>query len=414
MRDFAFAWIFFSLLFFVPLADTFSGWLLPNSLVWNDFGWLLFIFILGMFFWQKVSPKHILVRFGFLISLVFIVNTFFYSGSIVSLMRYLVFTWLVVPLLYLRRSFSPLLLSLVLLGVLCLQAQWGIGQFMAQHDLGFYVLGESHLSSSQVGIAKFLLGDTKLIRAYGPYQHANLFGTISALGVLLSVLVYFLTFRDRDARLYFLSLSFIFFLGLLLSFSRGAYLVLTVGMFAFFLHFQRKILATVPLQGFGKIFFLIFLITTLVFVPLFLARSSDPEDQAYSARLRGYGFARGIIYSQPSLLWQGIGIGKYIPTLESYLKTQSLAHEIWEEEPVHNSFLLLIFELGYPLFLALGIILLVFFWKLPLLARKTTTIFVLALLPVALLDHFLVTQTSVSVISLTALFFLASLPKPLD
>ena len=89
----------------------------------------------------------------------------------------------------LPRWFSPRLLILVILAVLVLQAQWGIGQFILQRDLGLYLIGESRLSVSVDGVAKFALGDDKLIRAYGPFEHANILAGSLVIGLMLYVLL---------------------------------------------------------------------------------------------------------------------------------------------------------------------------------------------------------------------------------
>lgn len=407
MRDFPLVWIFFSLLLIIPLADTISRFVLPSSLVWNDFGWLMLLFIFGsLLLYQTVLRKN-LVLFALVASILFLLNIFLSSpeGFLASsFLRYLVFVWFFIPLFTLKRFYSPLLLGFILLGVICLQAQWGIAQFIFQHDLGFYILGESHISTLEPGIAKFLVGETKLIRAYGPYQHTNLFGAVSVIGVLLSILI--ATFTPKIAKtLYLRATAFVFLLAMLLSFSRAAYLSLVIGLLVMTLLFWKEISTNVPLRSFGRSILLIFLLTSLLFMPLFLARSSDPEDQAFSARSRGYEFAGKIISGTPHLFWRGVGVGNYVPTLRSFLTQNSIRHEVWEEASLHNSIFLAAIELGYLSFAILLVCGVALFWRLKHAARKTTTIFVLALLPVALLDHFLVTQTSVLFIALAAAFF---------
>ena len=158
----------------------------------------------------------------------------------------------------------------------------GIGQVIKQHDLGFYVLGESRLeiADKKVSLA-YLGGNNFILRAYGLTPHPNVLGGLIFLGIIATL--YFLIKRRLDSIFPSFAQGFgmaqywndrwswllwvvwaILWVSLILTFSRSAWLATVVGLGFIYFNFERF-----GLEEVKKYFKKIFLATTtfiLVFV----------------------------------------------------------------------------------------------------------------------------------------------------
>ena len=273
----------------------------------------------------------------------------------------------------------------VLLGVLMLQAQWGLFQFMVQRDLGMYLLGETRLEVREPGIAKFAVFGRKLIRGYGPYPHANNFGGAMVIGIVATILLFSpQPHRERKQvplPVSQLAFAVFFWLGLLVSFSRSAYIGAGLALILGFLYVRRQV----------KHWIIPLLVSIFVFTPLFMSRSGDPADVAVSERILGYEWAVEIIKGHG--LWYGSGLGNYEEVLRSFLVQSSISFEDWQIAPVHSAPLLLAAELGVlpALLLATGVgLALVLSW--PREGRLGLGMLLLPIVPLALFDYYLVRQ----------------------
>ncbi len=120
--------------------------------------------------------------------------------------------------------------GLVALGVVY-ETGIAVAQFVAQHSLGLYQLGELALDPSQDGTSIVRLGDLRVLRAYGLTEHPNILGGFLAFGLVL-LLGYYLSVSasDRSRRRYIWLLPLAFgAVGLLLTFSRAAALGFLAG-----------------------------------------------------------------------------------------------------------------------------------------------------------------------------------------
>jgi hypothetical protein len=77
-----------------------------------------------------------------------------------------------------------------------IQAVLGIAQFISQSSLGLSFLKESILSPSGAGVAKILLAEESLIRAYGLFPHPNILAGFLGITILFTS-AYPLIFRKR-------------------------------------------------------------------------------------------------------------------------------------------------------------------------------------------------------------------------
>lgn len=270
------------------------------------------------------------------------------------------------------KLFDVHMVSLVALGVIVLQAQWGLIQFAIQRDLGMYIIGESRINVEREAVAKFRAFDAKFIRAYGPYAHANAFGGAVVVGaVMLSALLIDRRRRIDHERMFWLPVVGALLLGGLVSFSRSTYIGLCIAVGSAWYFGVR--LKWVPLIGFTCV---------LVFAPLIYERLADIEDRGISDRISQWQPWRSIVKQHS--WWSGSGVGRYSVELESWWQKTGQAYEPWEVASVHSVPLLMIAEWGWALGL-LGIAVLV--W-----GALSGGAMAAALVPALLFDHYFITQ----------------------
>jgi hypothetical protein len=263
-----------------------------------------------------------------------------------------------------KKNISFLILSVI--ACACLYAQWSTAQFILQHDLGLSKIGESILTINTAGVASFYIHDTKLIRGYGPFSHANLLGGILALGIILLTVVW-KTIKPPISY----SLLCILLLGLVTSFSRTAIAsVLLLGIVMFIWRKQR-------------IFIIGLIAITILFLPLLIMRSTDSRDVSVHDRVEGLTWARNLT-TQKSFI-RGLGLGNYQRVLATYLNKNSIAHYAWDIAPVHSVPVFIIMEVGIVISILLAITFLYF------IIKYKAWIF-LVILPTILFDHYFATQ----------------------
>ncbi|HBE89724.1 MAG TPA: hypothetical protein DDW41_00760 [Candidatus Andersenbacteria bacterium] len=256
--------------------------------------------------------------------------------------------------------------------IICVFSQWGIGQFILQQDLGLRLIGESILGSSINGVAKFGNG---IVRGYGPFEHANIFGGICLLALIVvePLLTYSRNTLIRNVIIFTLGL------GVFVSFSRAAILgwfvlALVVGI----LYRGRRHARTMGI---------IILLFMIVLWPLLLQRLNDSRDVAVSERIRGYLWSAEIMKTHSA--WYGLGLYNYKMELRNYLNDQAISYHPWEIDYVHSVPLMVMAQTGM---LSGGMLIIaILFWLVKILPGRAV-IMMGSLLPVLSLDHFYITQ----------------------
>lgn len=371
--------LFFITLFLLPLSR-------PPS---HAFQWLLLtvlgIFLVNVRVWWKVA----VVRRAFVGTLLFAVivalaeaSSWHLSTSLLPLVFFLASLGIIPVVVYVTHVCGRKVVGLVLLGMTLLWAQWGIGQFVVQADLGFNLAGESDISASHIGVAKFSLENRKILRAYGPFLHANTFGGVSLLGILFLFSVFLKKEKEFSGsqRQFFLVAWFVLVMALLTSFSRsamaGAAAPLLIWLIIYRGHWRR-----VSLVG-G--------IIILVFSPLLFFRSTDVGSAAVKERRQGLMWWKGLAGGQNS--WHGTGLGGYSEALQNYFEKYDMQVEPWQAAPVHSVPLLAIAELGRVWSIVIAVFGLGFaIWNRSRFFRWFFLVG-LPLLPALLLDHYFFTQ----------------------
>lgn len=305
-------------------------------------------------------------------------------SSAIEVLRLLGVVWFFPVIRFVMGQLGPSRLLYLLVAIAVIHAQWGIAQFIRQDDLGLYVLGETRLDIGAPGIAKFTVGrsdttaDHKILRAYGPFPHPNSFSGALVIGYAagLALLV------RKNVPALTVCTGFIF-VALLLTFSRSALLAVAIAsMVAFYLPQTARVKPKIVWRT------LVFIIvTSLVFVPFWLLRLSDPDDVAAAERLLGTTAAWRLIQDNP---WRGVGIGQYTVALQHWLDSNGVDYQPWQIAPVHSVPLLIVAQIG--VLGALVTISAVSLYLRRLAGRQF--LWLTPLLPLLLFDHYLLTQVA--------------------
>jgi hypothetical protein len=246
-------------------------------------------------------------------------------------------------------------------------------QFRAQGSIGLGFLGESPIGALMLGTAKSILGEGRVVRAYGTFPHPNVLGAFLLIG--LSALYYFwfsiriprfvvtrvnyrALFKQYRAVIIQTTLlsagMFMVLMGLLLTFSRVAWMLavfislLTIFYFLFFSHYRRQSLKlAMVLVAIG------FWLQTL-FAPFIIPRAQvSLTEPSVVERISYNRLGVSLIREHPF----GVGIGNQVLTAVedgSYARARIVSPKLWQ--PIHNLYLLIASEIGF-----LGVIALLIF-----------------------------------------------------
>lgn len=313
---------------------------------------------------------HRIVPIGVIISLSFVLAIYPPNSLALYFLTLLVFLPLAFKIVTQNNSRNAQIFTVMFLGFCALYAQWGIAQFAIQHDLGMSKIGESVLNQNTPGVASFYMQSEKFIRAYGPFAHANSFGGV----LLLGILILYTQLNKLRSKLFIQSIFFLLSLGIITSFSRTAASGLVALMVLFLL--KKKISLLLPV-----------VIVSLVFTSLLFYRSIDNRGVAVHDRLQGLAWYTDIINFNVTM--RGVGIGNYTSTLKNHVLENTIPHDVWDIAPIHSVPLFLLAELGIIVFIPIACFLSKFLYTHKL------WIF-LVLLPTLIFDHYFATQLAPS------------------
>lgn len=288
--------------------------------------------------------------------------------------------------------------SLLLLIGASLHSVIALTQFLTQSIDAQAILNiSSHLSES--GTTATITDITgRWLRAYGGMTHPNILGGSLVLSILLGLHTYVQTRKSyKFMRITLLVSLSLIFIGLIVSFSRSAWIALLVGLITATLilwHKKQSLLRKIqmPLLAFVSIGILF-----LLFLPQLFHTRSIEHTQFYHNSV----IDRTLFIDQAKELLQSApltGIGQGNMTITSYKDSVSPLKQIWHYQPVHNIFLLIFTELGiigFLFFMMLLSIIVHMIWRASKIHPMTHAFFAsicIALLVIALFDHWLITS----------------------
>ncbi len=283
----------------------------------------------------------------------------------------------------------------VLAAAVLAQILLGLFQYQTQHELvGYLLLGEPRLSA--LGVSHTIQAGVERITPYGTTAHPNVLGGFLALGSLLLLTHESKRTEHSKARIFCLSLVALL-AGVVLTFtgSLSAILAYATGLCVLFVFvpIKRKLSVSLP-------HFLALVVVTSCLTALALQIASGYlQTDSVERRVRLQDAAFVMIVHKPLF---GVGANTFTAELENYAYSPEIVRFV---QPVHMVFLLFVSETG-----AVGVILL----GAILNTLKSSLRFhpvILALIPIAVLDHYLISlQTGLLLLGVVFFFTLEEKP----
>lgn len=231
-----------------------------------------------------------------------------------------------------------------------LQAVLGIYQFLAQKSFICKYFGLAQHDAYTPGTAVIETFSGRWLRAYGGFDHPNIFGGVLVISLVLAA---YLLARKKIIRskqeigesIFLFIFYFVALISLFFTFSRAAWLAYGLGsiilLMALIIREDRWII--------GRFLALFFFSAVMLFIIAFPYRdllqtriSSETrlEQKSWNERWSYLFEAKDLIAQQPLF---GVGAGNYVSALE---RQDQARKPIWNYQPVHNVFLLLWAESG--------------------------------------------------------------------
>ena len=226
------------------------------------------------------------------------------------------------------------------------QALLALNQFILQHPVGLFKLGEQQIFPWMWGIAKIVSSGTTLVRGYGTFPHPNALSAFLVAGVLLSIYLFQITDKIWKKSLFGAAII-INILGLTVTFSRAAFFALTISLILFYgLSYYRKQWNKYITTSLALI--IIAVIGSLILFSKFILVRGTISDQAVTERGLYNQIGLNMIKDKPIF---GQGIGESVLHMQQY---SNITLSPWQNQPIHNYYLLSAAELGIPFALILA------------------------------------------------------------
>ena len=293
---------------------------------------------------------------------------------------------------FLSRSFGKretgLIITALFTGAI-LVSVLGIGQFLSQSAFASSWLGMSGQEAWQAGTSVLKNESGRWLRAYGTFPHPNMLG--GYLGVVLVLGIGYLTQSALSIkkRLFLEGGSIVILLGLLLTFSRMAWLGILLGISLVGFHTWREDEPRIW-ERFLQVFFVLglagFIFGCVLREQIFprFDTVTVEREKSVTERITAFQDAWTLIGKYPLI---GVGAGNF--TAQSM--KENPGRPIWGIQPAHNVLLLIWVELGV-IGLALFIGSIGSFVSLKSLFFSLQSAGFVVLLPSLLLDHWLWTS----------------------
>lgn len=282
--------------------------------------------------------------------------------------------------IYSNLNYSKRKLIWFLLASLFIQSVLGISQFKTGLSPASTILGMAEHNALTPGISVVEAGGDRFLRAYGSFDHPNIFGGFLVLSLLI-LFLYFIAspgiffqssvdknrsvqaerdsvnfYRKKYTAAFFIVCVLLAETVLFFTFSRAAWISFVVGLAIFLilsvirrdLLIQKKVLYIILFSGI-LFYSLYFPYNNLVSARFF--QSGRIEQKSINERINFFGEAKDVISDK----WlTGIGVGNYTNYIYEELDD---SWSSWQYQPVHNVFLLVWAELGiFGLLFFIGII----------------------------------------------------------
>jgi O-antigen ligase len=235
----------------------------------------------------------------------------------------------------------------VFLFAMFLQSVVAILQFGFNQSLGLTLLGESPLSANLDGVAKTVIDGVKHIRAYGTFPHPNILALFLVVSGIINIYLFKIS-NNKKYRIYTIGLFLFFTISLFLTFSRVAWVLAIVfwGYYLFKISNLKSQISNIFKNKRNILISCFFVLLLFCFVTFFASAiwwRIDPflPSTWESLNVRMVVFEKSWILIKNNI-W-GIGIGNFVIEIAYQLA----GYPVWMAEPVHNTFILILTELGF-------------------------------------------------------------------
>ncbi len=213
-------------------------------------------------------------------------------------------------------------------------------QFFTQQVAANKWLGMASHTAKELGASVIEFGDERWLRAYGSFGSPNSLGIYLAVVLIVGLVVY-LAVQKPAIKLAITIGQLVVLSGLIITFSRGAWIACCAGIIFFAYAVWRTpertdFIKQIVWYALVSIFFI------SILRPLFLARATPAnrlESRSITERQAQLVESAGIFFAHP---FKGVGPGAYTALL-TRLHPEATAYEL---QPVHNIYLLFLAEWG--------------------------------------------------------------------
>jgi putative inorganic carbon (hco3(-)) transporter len=314
---------------------------------------IAFIFWLWEIFKEKrkviIGDKKIflsvllLILFSFA-SISFAVDKNISLYYILVLIELLVFFIFTVNLFKIKKNLN-IFLNVFLIGMF-FQSVIAILQFALNHSLSLNLLGESPLSAALPGVAKTVIGGVKHIRAYGTFPHPNILALFLLVSGIINIHLFKIS-KDKRYRIFLVVLFLFSAIALFLTFSRIAWVLAFIfwGIYIYQISNLKSQISKIFKNKRNLLIFCFFVFLFFCFFVYFAPAiwwRIDPFIPSTWDSLN----VRLVVIEKSWLLikdniW-GIGIGNFVIEIAYQLT----GYPSYLAEPVHNTFILVLTEIG--------------------------------------------------------------------
>lgn len=370
--------LFYLFLFFIPLQIRMTiSW--QGSEWGSKFLYLTDILLAIVLFLGIINAKLKGLRikksdlFLFLFLIIAFLSIFVSGDKAVSVFRWLKlleFVALYVYIMY-RKDFlgvNKIFKIIVFSGVL--QSILTIVQFYKQSSLGLKLIEAGAYTPGEPGVATFISGTEKVMRAYGSFPHPN----VLAAFLLLAIFCFYAIWLKEEKKLritsYVLRITSYFLLtfALFLTFSREVIFTFIFISFIFFIfrffqlrtfyHTDERLAAGKKMMVLAGFFVVFSIVSAIIISPYFKTRFVEIslEEEAIDLRFFYNKMAVEMIKEKPV---SGIGIGRfaeYSREFPAYIRAANKIYNSgnltgkqipeWLYQPAHNIYLLIASEIG--------------------------------------------------------------------
>ncbi len=268
----------------------------------------------------------------------------------------------------LSKYIQALGVSLMLVSLLALT------QFAHQVVFPSSLLGIAAQFPEVLGVPVVVSGGERLLRAFGSFPHPNILGGYMVFGVALALY----TLKDRSSQRFGRALYVLSLIGLLISFSRSAWLSFIILMAIYLYQHDNPRIIIRKISSLTIAVIAVFIILYHPYIANRIQPQHDIEQRSINERKIGFAEALEVMRQYPF----GTGVHNYTVAV-SEVFPERVGYEL---QPVHNTLLLIVVEWGIGVLLLLAALLYAITHS-----RYTKQIFFSFLIvsPVLMLDHYM-------------------------